>query len=300
MRRLLALATLLLFALGASPTVMAYGPPCKGTKVQYKGKCRYPDEIKKLKAKARKQKAKAKARKEKAKTRKEKAKTRKQNAKKEERLSVVVTTGRVSVSGGALDRAIIKKHITRQKGSVVYCYKKAVQSTPDLEGEVIVRFTISPTGKVMRPGIKKSSLGSSSAESCIVSRLARWRFPAPKNGGAVAVSYPFVFRVKGAKIKRGGFCKKRDISGVVRRRAAHIRGCYEQRLQQNPSLQGKVTVQWTISTSGNVSSANVVGDTLGDRAATNCMLRVIRRMRFPKPQGGICKVQWPFVFNAGG
>jgi TonB family protein len=108
----------------------------------------------------------------------------------------VVTTGRVSVSGGALDRAIIKKHINRQKGSIIYCYKKAVQSQQDLEGKVIVRFTISPTGKVMRPGIKKSTLGSSSVESCIVSRLRRWRFPAPKNGGAVAVSYPFLFKTR--------------------------------------------------------------------------------------------------------
>jgi TonB family protein len=108
----------------------------------------------------------------------------------------VVTTGRVSVSGGALDRAIIKKHINRQKGSIIYCYKKAVQSQQDLEGKVIVRFTISPTGKVMRPGIKKSTLGSASVESCIVSRLRRWRFPAPKNGGAVAVSYPFLFKTR--------------------------------------------------------------------------------------------------------
>ena len=108
----------------------------------------------------------------------------------------VVTTGRVSVSGGELDRAIIKKFINRQKGSIIYCYKKAVQSKPDLAGKVIVKFTISPTGKVMRPGIKKSTLGSSSVESCIVSRLGMWRFPAPRNGGAVAVAYPFLFKTR--------------------------------------------------------------------------------------------------------
>ena len=108
----------------------------------------------------------------------------------------VVTTGRVSVTGGELDRAIIKKFINRQKGSIIYCYKKAVQSKPDLAGKVIVKFTISPTGKVMRPGIKKSTLGSASVESCIVSRLGMWRFPAPRNGGAVGVAYPFLFKTR--------------------------------------------------------------------------------------------------------
>jgi hypothetical protein len=97
-----------------------------------------------------------------------------------------------------------------------------------------------------------------------------------------------------------GFCKKGDISRVVRRRAGAIRACYEQRLQVNASLRGKVTVRWTISTSGSVSGASAIGNTLGDGAATNCILRNIRRMRFPKPEGGICKVQWPFVFNSGG
>jgi hypothetical protein len=96
-----------------------------------------------------------------------------------------------------------------------------------------------------------------------------------------------------------GFCKKGDISRVVRRRAGAIRACYEQRLQVNASLRGKVTVRWTISTSGSVSGASAVGNTLGDSVATSCILRNIRRMRFPKPEGGICKVQWPFVFNSG-
>ena len=37
-----------------------------------------------------------------------------------------------------------------------------------------------------------------------------------------------------------------------------------------------------------------------DGKVTNCVLRVLRRMRFQKPDGGICVVQWPFVFNSGG
>ena len=97
-----------------------------------------------------------------------------------------------------------------------------------------------------------------------------------------------------------GFCKRGDIARVVRRRANSIRACYEQRLQVNPNLKGKVTARWTIALSGRVSSAGIASSSLGDSAVTNCIMRVIRRMSFPKPEGGVCIVQWPFVFNAGG
>ncbi len=97
-----------------------------------------------------------------------------------------------------------------------------------------------------------------------------------------------------------GFCKKGDIARVVRRRANSIRACYEQRLQVNPGLRGKITARWTIALNGRVSSATIASNSLGDGAVTSCILRVLRRMSFNKPEGGVCIVQWPFVFNPGG
>lgn len=97
-----------------------------------------------------------------------------------------------------------------------------------------------------------------------------------------------------------GFCKKGDIARVVRRRANSIRACYEQRLQVNPEIKGKVTARWTIGINGRVTSASIASSSLDDGAAQSCILRVIRRMSFTRPEGGVCIVQWPFVFNPGG
>ena len=97
-----------------------------------------------------------------------------------------------------------------------------------------------------------------------------------------------------------GFCKKGDVARAVRRQANKIRKCYEQRLQKKPNLRGKLTVRWTIGLNGRVPKAAATGNTLGDGAVTGCILRVIRKLQFPKPEGGICIVQWPFVFNPGG
>ncbi len=96
-----------------------------------------------------------------------------------------------------------------------------------------------------------------------------------------------------------GFCKKSNIESVVRRRASAIRACYEQRLQVKKDLQGKIAVRWTIDTEGKVSSASATSDSMGDGETTNCLLRTIRRMTFEKPEGGVCVVQWPFVFSPG-
>ena len=96
-----------------------------------------------------------------------------------------------------------------------------------------------------------------------------------------------------------GFCSRTDIAKNVRMRAGAIRACYERQLQVKPSLAGKVTIQWTIKLTGGVGNAHVQASTLRNQAVENCILRAVRRIRFKKPEGGICIVKWPFVFNPG-
>jgi len=95
------------------------------------------------------------------------------------------------------------------------------------------------------------------------------------------------------------FCKRNDIMQVVMRKAAAIRACYEQELQIHENLAGKLTVRWTINLDGEVEGVTVVSSTLGNARVEQCVLQTIRRMKFEKPEGGVCVVQWPFVFNPG-
>jgi formylglycine-generating enzyme required for sulfatase activity len=95
-----------------------------------------------------------------------------------------------------------------------------------------------------------------------------------------------------------GFCKKSNLKAVVRRRAGALRACYEARLQLNPKLKGKLIAQWVITEDGAVREAKIAGS-LEDGKVKNCVLRVLRRMRFAKPEAGICRVRWPFVFAPG-
>ena len=43
-------------------------------------------------------------------------------------------------------------------------------------------------------GTKSSTMGNPIVQKCINSRFMRMQFPAPKGGGIVQVSYPFIFK----------------------------------------------------------------------------------------------------------
>lgn len=96
-----------------------------------------------------------------------------------------------------------------------------------------------------------------------------------------------------------GGCDKGDIAKNVRARAAALRACYETQLLAKPDLAGKITVQWTITGEGSVTGEKSVSDTLSNNAVSDCVLRAIKRIRFMKPEAGICVIQWPFVFSPG-
>jgi TonB family protein len=96
--------------------------------------------------------------------------------------------------GGKLDRAVVKKYIRKQLAKIRWCYQKAFQRNPDLEGKLTVSFVISPTGSVMKSKVVKSTLGDKELENCIERKIMTWRFPAPQGGGVLKINYPFVLR----------------------------------------------------------------------------------------------------------
>lgn len=110
---------------------------------------------------------------------------------------------------------------------------------------------------------------------------------------------PAKVRVRAEAPGLGGHCQEADITRVVGARQSGIKYCYEKALARAPELAGKVTVNWRIMLDGKVGSVMIEGSTLGDRDVEDCITRQVRRWSFPKPEGGMCQVRYPFVFNAG-
>jgi hypothetical protein len=57
-----------------------------------------------------------------------------------------------------------------------------------------VKFVISKTGSVSKASTKTTTMANKAVEGCINSRFMRFKFPEPKGGGIVIVSYPFIFQ----------------------------------------------------------------------------------------------------------
>lgn len=95
-----------------------------------------------------------------------------------------------------------------------------------------------------------------------------------------------------------GFLSKAQIMRVVLANKAAIQFCYNIQLQRRPDLKGKVSVSWRIGLSGEVETARIAGSSLHDSRVEGCMVREIRRWRFPKPDGGSVNVTFPFYFGA--
>lgn len=92
---------------------------------------------------------------------------------------------------GGLDRDQIIAVINRNRGQIVYCYEKGLQSQPNIGGRVAVSFVINPNGRVSTASVAQSSIASRVVENCIVSRMKTWQFPRPVGRVNVDVLYPF-------------------------------------------------------------------------------------------------------------
>jgi TonB family protein len=87
------------------------------------------------------------------------------------------------------------------------------------------------------------------------------------------------------------------VTAEVKKRLRAIQICYEQQLRRDPSLQGKVTVEFTIEQSGTVSRATATDNSTNDPAVADCVVSTVKRFRFnPGPEGGSVTFSYPFVF----
>ena len=89
---------------------------------------------------------------------------------------------------GELVRRVVRRHLHE----LMACYEGGLKRNPNLQDRVVVQFTITSMGAVTERSVLSSTLNSDRVEGCILSAIARWRFPKPEEG-SVLVTYPFTF-----------------------------------------------------------------------------------------------------------
>lgn len=94
-----------------------------------------------------------------------------------------------------LEKAQIQKVILQNRGLLRNCYVNERLRNPELAaGKVVVRFEIAADGSVQDAKAHEgTTLQDEVFIKCVIDSVRGFRFPEPRNGGKVLVTYPFVF-----------------------------------------------------------------------------------------------------------
>jgi hypothetical protein len=104
-------------------------------------------------------------------------------------------------------------------------------------------------------------------------------------------------KVVGGAVAISGRLPPEVIQRIVRANFGRIRLCYENGLRKDPGLRGKVEVKFVINREGMVNTASLVSSNLPDSSMVECVVRAFTTLVFPKPDGGIVSVVYPFMFE---
>ncbi|MGZ3746068.1 MAG: AgmX/PglI C-terminal domain-containing protein [Pseudobdellovibrionaceae bacterium] len=92
-----------------------------------------------------------------------------------------------------------------------------------------------------------------------------------------------------------------QIAAVINKNLGQVRFCYEQGLQGDPNLSGRVAIAFVIGGNGGIKTAQIENSTLASKAIEDCILMRLKTWQFPLPQGGVdVKVAYPFVLRRAG
>ena len=103
---------------------------------------------------------------------------------------------------------------------------------------------------------------------------------------------------KSVKI-RGGMSRE-EVKRVIEQHLDEITYCYETALISNPSIKGKITMEWKILMSGTVGEVRIKSSTIKSPEIYSCIKSAIKTWEFPKPVGNEVVVSYPFIFDIVG
>jgi outer membrane biosynthesis protein TonB len=70
---------------------------------------------------------------------------------------------------------------------------------------------------------------------------------------------------------------------MIRRCAPQVRACYDAELIDNPGLDGRINVRFTVGREGRVTTAAVGASTLRNPTLETCLVDVVKLCRFANP-----------------
>ena len=95
------------------------------------------------------------------------------------------------------EKLAIRDHIIDNSGPIRECYEKRLLERPTLQGKLVARFDIGPSGKVI--GASADGIADRELILCVVSAVRKFEFDKPHSGAKLRIAYPFKFEPRPAK-----------------------------------------------------------------------------------------------------
>ena len=94
---------------------------------------------------------------------------------------------------GPLDRDIVRRIARAHLNELRKCYRDRLDEEPELEAEFEIGFVIDGRGEVRDVRGLGGEKVDRTLRRCVTKAVPTWRFPKPRGGGEVSVTYPMRF-----------------------------------------------------------------------------------------------------------
>jgi len=101
----------------------------------------------------------------------------------------------------------------------------------------------------------------------------------------------------GACSKCGEGVSNGSLNSALQGAAGSARGCYNRVVQKNQGAAGKMNVAVQVGATGQVCSASITNDTVGNGEVSSCVLSRFQGKSFPKPDKGCVTINIPLSFT---
>ena len=215
---------------------------------------------------------------------------------------VIVDNPRVS---GRIRSATVLR-TARAKGYwlIRTCYDAALTENQQLRGKLSVRFTIRPSGTVVRPAIVgKPTLGDDKTVQCIRRSLRKITFPRLRGDAKATVDIQVNPGDAPVPVPRddtpgAGLIDPPLVQGTLAAGAgAVIQQCFVDGAHRMPGLWGRMLLLADVAPDGTIRTVTEAESTFPDPLTTRCVSDAIRSLVLPAPQGGDLRIVIPIRFG---
>lgn len=101
-------------------------------------------------------------------------------------------------------------------------------------------------------------------------------------------------KVAAAEPKKPVKRRPRTALSTIRSHYGDIERCYGPVAMKDPSVKGKIVVQWTLGRDGRPTATAILKNTLKNKSVAQCIRTRARSWQFPPPNGGVAVITYPF------